>query len=334
MYIQKKLKETQRRRHDVIFRFVVLSILFLQRRRHDVIFRFVVLSILFLLVFFNLNRDLGQYFNNFDDVTRMAARISLEENTLSNDDYYVVVNDNLNNHTSPSHKETHDFDLSTRASCGASKCFLASASNSSLGYLVVDDAAMSQEKNMSVFDAMSIAWKTANMIQEKYGAKHYLLQPPQKIVVTDQLAIQLHNLVYQPALEGTKRAKQQSLFRNSTSIIVQKVLKAPSPILVLGCAWENKELTKRDVINFAPLILDKPSFNQRFGDEIKRVQTILNDNLKLSIDFQAIVDLEGNLFHIDLDGSIYFDHMPLVWFNAYRATCITFLDEMKYVMTN
>ena len=87
------------------------------------------------------------------------------------------------------------------ANCSAAKCFFNSASDSSLGYLVLDSTAYEGNPlNMTAYDVMFKVWEFASTIHTKYGAKHFFLGPPQQVQVSDQIAMQLDVLVNVPSL--------------------------------------------------------------------------------------------------------------------------------------
>ena len=182
-------------------------------------------------------------------------------------------------------------------------------------------------QNMTAYDVMFKAWEMSNMIHDKYEAKHFLLDPPQQVEVSDELAIRLDDLVNQPYIEGTNLTRGLR-FTNSRSLIVQKVTRAPSSVLYFGCASVNREMTKRELPKFVPSIRNNTLFHQNFAKEIERVRIILSENPHLSYDFQALIDTEGNLFHIDVEGYIRFAHGPLKWFKRCRGECLHSLEKV------
>jgi hypothetical protein len=171
-----------------------------------------------------------------------------------------------------------------RCNCGIHKCFHGSVDHK-LGYLV---AGGSQR-----FSKMMTAFQREEFLINKYGIMRMSVSVP--FVVEN---------VTEPMLEVLRLYGH----RHSSPIVVQQVIKAPEPNLFVGAGDHKSERTRQRIPQFAAELASagKTSlqlFSQHFSEEVERLSKVVSDpnNLYLRHDWQAIIDVSGTIFYIDLD---------------------------------
>ena len=228
--------------------------------------------------------------NKYGDAPWKLENQTISENRATPDNKYVPPSQ-IRKYTSPA-SEFHwdDVDLSQNGNCGWHKCFWRSVSNQTIGYLVAEEKQYAQMR-----DAVEVALT----IQDKFGSKHFHLDL-YVVNVTKDFKEKLNGLVHQPAREA-RGMESKGIYR-STQLIIEKVMIAPDPALFFAAAKANLQLTVNQLEDFRPLIPDKEAFRRQIDIEHERLTKVLADNPLLALDFQAVIDPAGNLFHIDLDG--------------------------------
>jgi hypothetical protein len=203
--------------------------------------------------------------------------------------------------------------LTVNATCiGAhNKCFYPSVSNPSVGYLIADEGAYA-----------SMYWETrmAARLQDEFGSKHFTPDFPYQVNLTNDLAQDLKNQV---AIQPAKSASNAStpvlpgggIHRNTSIVAVQKVRVPPHPSLFVALSGPNRQMAKvaKPLLEgFRPKIPDPEAFGRQFQLEITRILKVLDRYPHLLMyDFQGLVDLQGNFYHLDLEGQVPTEHMPL-----------------------
>lgn len=213
-----------------------------------------------------------------------------------------------------------DVDLTKKGNCGWHKCFWRSVSNQTLGYLIAEERQYRQ---------MQIAVDVALDLEKNFNSKHFHLDLV-VVNVTEEFKDQLNSLVDQPA-RRSRGLKMQGIYK-SQQLIIEKVLIAPDPALFFGSAKANRQLTEDQLPKFRSKISDKEAFRNQVKAEHKRLVEVFKHNPLLALDFQAVIDPAGHLYHIDLDG-----HLSM----AKRENntelriieCLTFLEEVNDHLT-
>jgi hypothetical protein len=142
------------------------------------------------------------------------------------------------------------------------------------------------------------AWKLAHCLQATHGIKHFLLEPPQKVIVTPT-ALENFNL-YEGGL--TNRIPTQSRHRSGSFATVQRVQLAPTPLLMIRAALEEspKMWDKFDMF-YKTQVEDKSLFVNTLKSDIESALDSLEAAPLLGLDFQILIDTTGNACHLDLD---------------------------------
>lgn len=196
-----------------------------------------------------------------------------------------------------------DMDLNINATCGVDKCFFRSISDATLGYLVAGS---------DRHDAMIMASKFAEKLQQEFGAKHFHRGLAYTVNVSEDFQQGLNNIVHQPNrnLPGWEPEDVFLTDEDLTYVVLQDVQVAPQPSLFLAVAAQNREVTLQQLDSFRRQIPDKQAFAQQYNAELKIIQKALRKYPKLHYDFQGMVDVHGNFYFIDLDGQSH-QHKPL-----------------------
>jgi len=188
----------------------------------------------------------------------------------------------------------NDFDISSAISCGNWKCFIPSLSDQDIGYLVMRDT-----NNSTI---MNIGWTVAKEIEANYGAMHLYLEAPYTAELSPEIRMKLNKIVIFEAFDGFGED-----FFQLSSVIVQKMKKSPQDALFFGCFGQNFDTFLRKANDFIWNLGESGKISS-FLKTIKESYDIMNKVVTarpiLLHDFQAIIDTEGHLFFIDLDGHV------------------------------
>lgn len=112
---------------------------------------------------------------------------------------------------------------------------------------------------------------------------------------------------------------------NATVVVVQKLRIAPEPSLFVGVVAENHQVTLSKLQDFRQVIPDLDIFGRQFQVEITRIGKILEAYPKLWFDFQGLVDVYGNFYHMDLDA--HFGREPLPPRQYQKIAAVSFIPS-------
>ena len=191
-----------------------------------------------------------------------------------------------------------DMDVSKQLACGNQKCFIPSISDEKVGYLVEKDPY--EKTRMS---QLSQANEVAKWIdRDLREGMHFHLGEP----FTAHLNKTVVNEIFKLADVATKE-QRHSL--ESRTVAVQQMKKAPKDTLIVGCYYWHLKKFRRGKDPFLKKVNEAGNITE-FMENIMMGQSIMEKALKakpdLVFDFQAMVDLNGNLYFIDLDGHLQF----------------------------
>lgn len=213
-----------------------------------------------------------------------------------------------------------DIDLTKKGNCGWHKCFWRSVSNKTVGYLLAEERQYRQMKH-----AVDVALD----LEKNFKSKHFHLDLA-VVNVTEEFKDRLNDLVDQPARRA-RGLSNQGIYR-SRQLIIERVIIAPDPALFFGSAKANRQLTEDQLPEFRSKIPDKHVFREQINTEHERLQKVFNHNPLLALDFQAVIDPAGHLYHIDLDG-----HLSMAKrennTDLRVAECLAFLEEVNDHLT-
>lgn len=196
--------------------------------------------------------------------------------------------------------------------CGTLKCYfpLPTKALGKMGYLVMVQRG---EVQISSFLALSYA----NCIAVVYGARHLLVGPEERAVIPAKYEHRLQSLQTVNSFVPWARYYNRSIHhhlkyasRPEYTVVVQQVLEAPYPHFLIGCGSRKLWRTDQEMDRMrASVRYDKrSSFLQKLGKSLYGTRKLLVDEPCLAVDFQAIITLDGDIFHIDLDRCFHRKH--------------------------
>jgi len=232
----------------------------------------------------------------------------------------------------------HDMNLTSTLKCGSHKCFIPSASNPNIGYLVK----RTQRKRKSTHDPSSGlepltgAWEVANWIQKEMGGQHFHVDdPPFSIALPKELTLKINTLV--PA---SKKKKQKEYFE-LPQVAVQIMKKAPEYALFLACFGTKAESPYGGALGtFVANVLSSKGVNYTTAVVLKNIETgyeiakrVFRAKPVLLYDFQAMIDMDGQFYFIDLDG--HFSYNPRGFGSNHireAGSCLEKIGRVKRVL--
>ena len=193
--------------------------------------------------------------------------------------------------------------LTAKANCGMAKCFFDSSSTNVLN----DNASPAQRVGYLVaspkhYQSMRRASELATNLTRVFGAQHFYMQDAEMVVVTPALVRRLNSLVHQPLRIISNKTTKDIYNEEECFVVVQKVLKAPTPTLTFGSSATKVESLPAVLPDFRRQIPNTTALAEQLQKERSVVYQALVAVPTLWRDFQGMIDVQGNFFFIDLDG--------------------------------
>jgi hypothetical protein len=186
-----------------------------------------------------------------------------------------------------------DLDLSTgyAQACGIRKCFYASKTNQSVGYLVA---------SKSEYKQMKAAYQLETTLSQDFGTVRLGIGPPFKAKIANYDVL---SILKQYTRQWGYKEQEQILSSDEklTIVAVQRVWKAPEPSLTVAFTPRKGGSMLQKFPWFVEQISDPKQFYRRFRTEQRRTIQVLSKYSQLLDDFQVMIDSRGNFYHIDLD---------------------------------
>lgn len=202
-----------------------------------------------------------------------------------------------------------NLDISTKVSCGANKCFFRLKKNRQVGYLAMLKRFGSER---DWFHEMESSYILAKELEEKYGIQHLLLGPPVKMTISNKLATCMNaNLWRESASEN--RGGSPPIYAEGATAILQKARVASAPHLLIGNSPDKLVMLERHLNSFVASIQDKELFARRFSGSVRVAREVVKEKPCLLRDFQALVDIEGQIYHTDLDRCFEREYQDMEW---------------------
>ena len=168
----------------------------------------------------------------------------------------------------------NEVNLKQKANCGMVKCFFDSTRNdemsnstSNVGYLIA---------SQKHYAKMRRASQLAQWMTHELGAQHFYMEQAHMVQVTPEFMSHLNGLVDQPLRQLSNKTTKALYNETEDFVVVQKVVKAPSPTLTFGSSS-----TKRESL---PLVL--PAFRQHIPNQTALVQQLRKER---EIVYKALV---------------------------------------------
>ena len=175
--------------------------------------------------------------------------------------------------------------------CGEYKCLFRSQSSEGEAYLVGNNYLGYQYELET-----QMAWKLAQYLERTYHINHLYLDSPGKVMITQSALDQFQSQV--------DRDRKRPIYKAGQYATVQKVHLAPEPMVtVFAREWTKfKWLYRNKVTN-------RTAFREAIGQNVKPSMNALKAIPQLAIDYQIMVDAQGNIYQFDLDrvflGKVY-----------------------------
>jgi len=193
--------------------------------------------------------------------------------------------------------------------CGANKCFFELRVNKNIGYLATPSKRPypSKQSEKAWFESLQASWDLEKQLEEKYGILHFALEPPRKVSISKEFEGLNKKLwrddkqEYARVLLKRNSKKYRLNFPLGSTAYIQKMIKAPTQSLLIGCANSKVQQFRKQVGDFLPLIDDKKSFAREFKRNLDKARGIMKEETCLIQDFQVITDTEGQMYHFDFD---------------------------------
>ena len=196
-------------------------------------------------------------------------------------------------------KETHSFwsslVLDEGIICGEFKCLFREI-GSNTGYLI-----SSNYRGLQFEEECYYSWLIAQYVDETFGAKHLFLEAPRIVSISENVFQRFQN----ETIRKGREADGKPLYQADTDAVVQKVRLAPQPMKILtrGDGWTTFKWMYRKQTQ------DQASFMKNFQSDINCSMKVLENLPLLAVDWQIMLDANGNIYQFDLDrafvGSIF-----------------------------
>jgi hypothetical protein len=126
----------------------------------------------------------------------------------------------------------------------------------------------------------------AQCLQATYGIKHFLLEPPQKVIVITA-ALENFNL-YEGGL--TNRIPTQSRHRSGSFATVQRVQLAPTPLLVIRAMRKSPKMWDKFDMFYKTQVEDKSLFVNTLKSDIESALDCFDETRKSVLTIVSFTD--------------------------------------------
>jgi len=171
-----------------------------------------------------------------------------------------------------------DYDLPWQ--CGRIKCFFFSTKDPTNGYLVADQRRPLQSKQ---------TYQYAQKLESEYGIRHFYSGPPFETTIPEYFAERM-------AAAANDNHNGENRFDRATSVVVQPSRSAPEYSTLFKCRGGRFYQSLDHVINYG-----REGYEERLLEELATTFGVVESNPGLVFDFQFMIDLDGRIYHLDLD---------------------------------
>ena len=181
-----------------------------------------------------------------------------------------------------------DINTGSNATCGMTKCYFPSATANCTGYLISGNDAHD----------LPLSWLYARCLASRYGIKHLLRAPEERINVSTQMAYYLGS-VHRAHYNLHLTTKALLGVHSGDQLLVQKVKTAP-PGLLVGCVGNKWHNALAALASFASTVTSARAVGH-LNASLKSTRQLLLKERCLTGDLQFIISSGGDVIHIDLD---------------------------------
>lgn len=184
-----------------------------------------------------------------------------------------------------------------RVQCGFYKCFFRLRHNDDMGYLVSSEYAL--RKQLGKHWQPNGAWYFAEYMHQKYGIHNTLMEPATNTTVTPELALALNRNLW---VVGHGKVKKKKRYKEGSTIILQKVQTVPKPNLLFAVLGKKLVTFYNEIESFiSGMVQDKQEFGNKFLASMTKARTIVQQEPCFAYDFQVLLDVHGNFYHLDYE---------------------------------
>lgn len=202
---------------------------------------------------------------------------------------------NLEHATTPTNDKLFaedNFDWTEKSPCGWNKCFFKlknrdAFQNDNVGYLVL--------QNDSPED-MWCQYSATKYLEQQYNISHLLLSFPQEINISKHFAQTLNANSYMVI----DRPEERTRYSSDSSIVIERVRVAPNPSILIGCTGYKLQYLSEHWESFMSTVVHQDVFFDTLLSNLKVAKQLLELEPWVAPDFQLMVDVNGNTYHIDV----------------------------------
>jgi hypothetical protein len=184
-----------------------------------------------------------------------------------------------------------DINTGSNATCGMTKCYFPSATANCTGYLISGNDAHDPP----------LSWLYARCLASRYGIKHLLRAPEERINVSTQMAYYLGS-VHRAHYNLHLTTKALLGVHSGDQLLVQKVKTAP-PGLLVGCVGNKWHNALAALASFASTVTSAHAVGH-LNASLESTRQLLLKERCLTGDLQFIISSGGDVIHIDLDRAL------------------------------
>ena len=212
--------------------------------------------------------------------------------------------------------------------CGGEKCYFPSFSHclisdegaskgrciANVGYLISAESSYQNLPNHTV-------WLYASCLAARYGVKHFLLGPEERVVIPKQAAVFLqgtrfHRYTHKGGAVDASDVVENAPHRTSVllgekltqdfakhslhHVMVYRLQEAPSGV-IFRCTQVHQQERKTWGPFLASVEMDKALFVSTLSRQLSATYRMLSNEFCLIRDFQVVINREGYIHHLDLD---------------------------------
>ena len=222
-----------------------------------------------------------------------------------------------------------DLDWSRGGTCGHAKCFFPSTSNATVGYLV---------GWASLYPQMLQSSRHMHQLMDILGTEYVLEWSgavPELVDVSAALARRLEQASRQP------HPRQTAVFNATTTrqVVVHRVRRLTQPTILIGVSQGKRRhfldtwpdwIQQQQHANASSSTI--AAARHRFSQALIKVQQAFEVFPRLVYDFQGLVDVDGNLYHMDLD-RLWEPNVPDEEVEFYQELFNKFMPLLSQIMS-
>ena len=268
-----------------------------------------------------LGKDTREEYLN---ASKVYSKTKLSKTTRVNDSYTRKQHDEVTDESF----WLENLDVSKPVRCGANKCFFELKGDPHMGYLISPEKFRFEHRKGSdeVFKALDASFQFAEYLRREHNIEHFLRTPPTNITVSKVLASYLNSNIWS---EARQEKLEKSRFQKGKLAFAQKVTKAPESTIIFGCTASKRGLFSKRVAEFLTHVKDKDAFVQNFVGNITAMKKLLEAETCLLIDFHALIDAEGQIFHLDFDRCFSNQNLGQRRSKKPSASCFRVIDRVE-----